>query len=164
MKVTFPLSKNAINNPKWELPLRSKDGGKSISKKRCFTPWNSIQSHTQIIICSTLFVLSWFWKPQRKIKTFSFDPNSFLNVRFQPITPIGMVYRVTVYTFCHALLFSYTALFYKQSSCFTLSSYLLFKWLYFPTLICYSLRSSWIVYGCFHVSSLGLLLKNKTVL
>lgn len=35
---SFPLSKNAINNPKWELPLRSKDGGKSISKKRCFTP------------------------------------------------------------------------------------------------------------------------------
>lgn len=35
---SFPLSKNAINNPKWELPLRSKDGGKSFSKKGVSLP------------------------------------------------------------------------------------------------------------------------------
>ena len=31
---SFPLRENAINNPKWESPLRSNDGGKSIFKKR----------------------------------------------------------------------------------------------------------------------------------
>lgn len=31
---SFPLTKNAINNPIWELPLRPNDGGKSIFKKK----------------------------------------------------------------------------------------------------------------------------------
>lgn len=44
---SFPLRKDAISNPKWEPPLRSNDGTKSIFKKKSLISQSSIQSHTQ---------------------------------------------------------------------------------------------------------------------
>lgn len=108
---SFPLRKDAINNPKWEPPLRSNDGTKSIFKKKTSASQGSIQSHTQNDhYLLTLIVLGWFLKLWRK--PFFFDPNSFPNDCFQLVTHIDIdntatywIHSTIYHFFCIALVY-----------------------------------------------------------
>ena len=82
-------------------------------KEKSLTPRSSIQSHKQkdhyllTPICTRLI-----FKTLKK-KTFSLDLNSFLNVRFQPVTHIDMVNTVTYWTHSIMYYFFCIALVYK---------------------------------------------------
>lgn len=111
---SFPLTKNAINNPIWELPLRPNDGGKSIFQKKKkkkgltslkFYPNSYVDHYLLTPICTKMLL-----KTQKKNENILLDPNSFLNVRFSPVTHRGMVHTVRADTFSHVLFFSHSTI------------------------------------------------------
>lgn len=102
---SFPLKKDAINNPKWEPPLRSNDGTKIHFQKENFSfPKVLFKSYTERSLsahsyCTRLILKLW--------RNHFLWPNSFPNVCFQLVTHIDI--KITqlhiLDTFYHISLF-----------------------------------------------------------